>query len=324
MASNAYSSVNEVASIFGWGSKSEPNVARATSARALPAPSATDAMADAAAAPKWQSWGKYAMFAGAAGAVAAGGAAALYSQREKISAGWGWASSHLLFIGDLARVEHLKKRVKNLELACEERGAGCADLYTKLGKGAREGYGVTATMAGKDRTFCNLPKKVEDANGQGQGQGQGRAMEGMVWLDAINEKVRDETQAHMNMFLPRENPGYYALGEKAKVLVVGWVAKEWYDSSEKRPSQDATGHGLGADGVDDEWEDPAVEVEDASKEYADVGKDWHGIDDGDEHEDVKMTDDSKDNEELEDSVIVDRSENGAIPLPAGAVASHPL
>ena len=308
MASNAYSTVNEVASIFGWGSKSDPNVAQASSARALPAPSATDAMADAAAAPKWQSWGKYAMFAGAAGAVAAGGAAALYSQREKISAGWGWASSHLLFIGDLARVENLKERVKNLELACEERGSGCADLYTKLGKGAREGYGVTATMAGKDRTFCNLPKKVEDANGQGKEA----KMEGMVWLDAVNEKVRDETQAHMSMFLPRENPGYYALGEKAKGLMVGWVDKGWYDSSEKRPIQDTRGHGLGADGVEDEWEDPAV------------GKDWHGIDGSDELEDVKMTDDNKENEDLEDSVIVDKAEDGRIPLPASPVASRPL
>ena len=108
-ASSAYSTLTSAASAFGlegWGSgdssgTSTPRPAnpRASSARAITAgPAAAKealaASADAAAVPAWQRWGKLAMFAGAAGAVAAGGAAA-YMNRNNISVGWTWATSHL-------------------------------------------------------------------------------------------------------------------------------------------------------------------------------------------------------------------------------------
>jgi len=35
-----------------------------------------------------------------------------------------------------------------------------------------------------------------------------------------------------DMFFPKNNPGYYALSEEAKGLIMGWVAGEWYESSE--------------------------------------------------------------------------------------------
>ena len=77
--STARDTASEVAGMFGWGTKSEPNLTSPSTAaargarKALPAP---DPNIDVAAVPKWQSWGKYAMYAGAVGAVAAGGAAA--------------------------------------------------------------------------------------------------------------------------------------------------------------------------------------------------------------------------------------------------------
>ncbi|RMD44964.1 hypothetical protein DV735_g161, partial [Chaetothyriales sp. CBS 134920] len=208
MASNAYNAYTEIAGIFGWGSKSESNVrteaAPASAAKALPAP-VVSSTADAAAAPKWQHWGKYAMFAGAAGAVAAGGAAALYNQRTKITEGWSWAASHLLFVGDLAKPELLRRRVEALEKVMQEREAASANLYTLLGRGAREGYGVTSAVKGPERTFANLPVKARD--------GSGKAVDGagMLWWAAVNEKAADETSAHMSMFTPRDNPGFYAL-----------------------------------------------------------------------------------------------------------------
>lgn len=33
------------------------------------------------------------------------------------------------------------------------------------------------------------------------------------------------------MFFPKDNPGYYALSEHAKKLIVEWMTNEWYESS---------------------------------------------------------------------------------------------
>jgi pimeloyl-ACP methyl ester carboxylesterase len=305
MASSAYGALNEILPAFGWGSKSESSLPASSSrpVAALPAPSA-----DAAATPKWQSWGKYAMFAGAAGAVAAGGAAALYSQKEKISAGWGWASSHLLFVGDLIKPEHLKKRVGEVEQECQARGLGCANLYTNLGAGAREGYGVTATVVGKERTFCNLPVKAVDTT-----KAKAEGDQGMQWLKALNEKAKDETSAHMSMFFPRDNPGFYALGQTAKELIsYSWVDQGWYEGSEERTDGGPAGATLGELGEDwdqPDYEDDGVKAKMDEKSFSMDGTFEHPVeinDDDIDDDDVKMTDENKENE-LESSIIVDKA-----------------
>lgn len=33
------------------------------------------------------------------------------------------------------------------------------------------------------------------------------------------------------MFYPKDNPGYYAMLEQAKTLIVQWTTDEWYESS---------------------------------------------------------------------------------------------
>lgn len=327
--SNAFSTYNEVASMFGWGSKSEPNIAAKPSAsKALPAPSS--ATVDAAAAPKWQSWGKYAMFAGAAGAVVAGGAAALYSQREKLSAGWLWASDHLLFVGELFKPEFLRKRVENLEQACKERSGGCANLYSNLGKGAREGYGITATVAGKERTFCNLPVYAIKEGTQVKGKTDRTRPTGLQWIKAVNEKAADETMAHVTMFFPHDNPGYYALGERAKELISEWVDQGWYRTS-NGPTFLGKGHGMNYGEVGDGWEKPDYATDEVRAkgrerdrpadldgemgstrdcDFVDLRNDEDGVDD-----DVRMRDDEHSSEDLENSVIVERASNGGIPPP---------
>ena len=262
--------------------------------------------------PTWQSWGKYAMYAGAVGAVAAGGAAAVYSQREKISAGWGWAQSHLLFVGALVRVEDLKKRLVNLEKATKERGSRCANVYTKLGRGAREGWGVTETVVasgtGSDggvqvgRTFCHLPHKVKQhaaADQRKKGEVKG---EGMRWLPATNDKARDEASAHTAMFTPKENPGFYSLGEKAKSIIVEWVDQGWYATSERKKGQVDSEMGIG-----DGWLTPDLEEE--QRDHTGIGKGWEGVESGkseEEEPDVVMRDAAdKENMDLRDSVFVD-------------------
>lgn len=142
------------------------------------------APAPAGAPSSWQKWGKVAMYAGAAGAVAAGGAAA-WMNRDQIAEGWTWASSHLEFVGCLARGEELKKRVGFMVQLHEELDVGYANLYTRLGQGAAsKKISMVGTVLGKDRTFCNLPKTMKAGD----------------WMEAVNDKAGDETVAHMGKF----------------------------------------------------------------------------------------------------------------------------
>ncbi|KAF9692813.1 hypothetical protein EKO04_009074 [Ascochyta lentis] len=213
-ASSAYAAYNNLAGAFGWGQKDTPAAAAVDASRRLPAPNATG---DAASAPLWQRYGKVAMFAGAAGAIAAGGAAA-YMKKDQISQGLTWATSHLEFVGSLARPEEMKKRLAAIVKLSEEHGLGFANIYTTLGHAvdAQKGESWTGKVAGRDRTFCNLPK------------GELRNF----FLPAGNDKLEMETLAHMGMFNARSNPGYYTLSEVAKEQIIDWAENEWYEESE--------------------------------------------------------------------------------------------
>ncbi|PGH17625.1 hypothetical protein AJ79_00986 [Helicocarpus griseus UAMH5409] len=253
-ATAAYGTISEVASVFGWGgAKKKDNKTQNASAgnqdKKTPPPalppstnnnqgSSTD---DAAATPSWQRWGRYAMYAGAAGAVAAGGAAALYSQRDKFLEGWSWATSHLEFVGCLARPEELRRRVSSIAKLQQERGIGCADLYTCLGKNAvaapnSSGSTMSSTasslsryiLRSKMRTFCNLPADVDESDKQNDDKATYSNISGIKWIKAINDKATDETKAHMTMFSPKENPSFYDLATQASELLVGWVDRGWY------------------------------------------------------------------------------------------------
>ena len=181
---NAAQAVGAISQLSGlgaslWGAKTagSPSTSPAPPkiAGALPAPSASGGNS-------WQKWGKMAMYAGAAGAVAAGGAAA-WMKRDQLGEGWSWASSHLEFVGCLARGEELRKRVACLSQLQEELDVGFANIYTRLGKAApSKQINVVGTVLGQDRTFCNLPKKQP----------------GGVWIEAINNKATDEAGAHMS------------------------------------------------------------------------------------------------------------------------------
>ncbi|MCJ1258976.1 hypothetical protein MMC24_006810 [Lignoscripta atroalba] len=268
-ASTAYSALSEVAGVFGWGTgtgttspplNQQPRPAPSNqqpklllppgpeSAKDLLSASGSPNQQDAASAPAWHRWSKYAMFAGAAGFVAAGGAAA-YVKRDSITIGWSWVGSHLEFVGCLMRAEELKARLKGLMALRREKGIGFADLVTVLGKGASGGAQVDnnnekrgrsvaggwVEIGGEEggglparRMFCNVPATTT-RKGEEEQEEQQACFEGMV-----NDKAKDETEAHMSMFFPRENPGYYFMSERAKELVVGWVDEGWYVGSEQR------------------------------------------------------------------------------------------
>ena len=313
-ASKVYSTASEVAGAFGWGSKSDPNLANSQhttrSKGSLPpagdAGKATSAAAeavtgisdDAAATPSWSRWGRYAMFAGAAGAVAAGGAA-LYSQRGNLSAGWSWVSSHLEFVGCLMRGEELKQRLAAIMKLNADRNIGFADMYTCLGRGANEAS-MTGTVLGKDRTFCSLPLAKSGSR--------------PFWKRAVNEKAKDETVAHTSMFVPRENPGYYAMSEEAKELIISWVDKTWYESSDSDDEAQST------DGDEGLRESVVVDKKEAMSDKEDELRDSVLVNQGDTQPDGQESEKESENghtdkkrrmesdhgvgEELNDSVMV--------------------
>ncbi|KAF7594684.1 hypothetical protein BBP40_008577 [Aspergillus hancockii] len=244
-ATNAYSAFTEVAGLFGFGDNSGSS-GKATGAnqgvtdtKSLPSsqPSATTPSSDAAATPSWQRWGRYAMFAGAAGAVAAGGAAAMYSQRQRLTDGWDWVSSHLSFVGCLARPSDLRQRIALLSEVYRDRGIGCTNFFTALGKNATSlvetsSQGKTSLsqriIRSRYRTFCTLPPEVENEDAAYDPRS------GLGWVKAVNDKATDEIKAHVSMFLPKENPAFYDLLNQACKVVVESVDKGWYST--------ATGH----------------------------------------------------------------------------------
>lgn len=185
---NAAAAVSQLSGLSSalWGSpSSSPNKNKANDAK-MALPSSSRAAATTAQSGEtnssWARWGKMAMYAGAAGAVAAGGAAA-WLNREQLTTGWTWVSSHLEFVGCLARPEQLKKRMACMSQLGDELGVGFANLYSRLGRAAPATYvSVAGTVLGHERTFCNLPKKVPAGE----------------WAEAVNDKAQDEASAHMS------------------------------------------------------------------------------------------------------------------------------
>ena len=259
-ASSAYATYNNVASAFGWGGQAAQETQAAVGSGKIAG--ALPAGADAAAVPAWQKYGRYAMFAGAAGALVAGSAAA-YMKRDTITGGitegWGWASSHLEFVGCLAKGEDLAKRLKSV-IAVEQAGSGFgfANLYTTLGRAVEGKSQWSSSVLGKDRTFCTIPKS--EARG--------------YFLPQVNDKAAAETWAHMNMFTPRDNPGYYSMSEQAKEKIVEWTLRSaWYEDIDEEEAS--------TEGAERSFEEEAEMVE-KPKVDADGDEDLPPIEDFEE------------------------------------------
>ncbi|KUI59320.1 hypothetical protein VP1G_06584 [Cytospora mali] len=237
--STASAALNQLSTLTSlWNSGKAATVGKEAGAEkkplaALPAPESDGRGGDKANASAWGSWGRMAMYAGA-GAALAGGAAAAYLKRDQLTEGWTWVSSHLEFVGCLARGEELRRRIAFMVRVNKELGVGFGNVYTRLGKGAialqqkvagMGGTNMVGTVMGGQRTFCNLPSKRGGPDKSG------------VWEEAINDAAADETSAHMAMFEPKENPGYEKLSNDAAELIAKWTRNDWYESSTETQAQ---------------------------------------------------------------------------------------
>ena len=134
---------------------------------------------EGSAAKSWQSkWGTTALFASAGLAATASLGTAAWLKRDTLTTGFSWVSSHLEFVGCLARGADLRQRLEKMQRTSEGRNIGFNNFYTVLAedKGGEKG----------GRTFCNLPKG-----------GSGLLS---CFRPARNEKAADEISAHVGMF----------------------------------------------------------------------------------------------------------------------------
>ena len=249
-ARTAWDAYSSVTSALGLNSPASSSTSAAAGAlKALPP--AETAAAAAAGGGGWKNWSRVAAYAGAGAAVLAAGAGAAYANRAALGEGLGWAGSHLEFVGTLAKSGELRRRVDAVarELV-RARGVGWANLYTVLGAGAAGGGdGETAT---RERTFCVVPRGGEAA--------------AAFFERAVNEKAADEVGAHIAMFAPSDNPGYYAMEDRARDLITEWVTSGWrledhHQAREEEPADEPL--------VDHEEHHSAEEPETFAKETHD-------------------------------------------------------
>ncbi|KAJ5717133.1 hypothetical protein N7488_002779 [Penicillium malachiteum] len=224
-ASSTYNAISGVANRFGLGSSSSNS-----NNNKPKTPATDDPNYDAPAAPGWWKMGKYAMYAGALGTVAAAGVAA-YANRQNISERFGWASSHLEFVGCLAQPRLLEKRLNELA-ELPDKKIGSVNFFTCLGSGAKElvtdsdsnqGSFARRIIRPTQRTFCSLPPNVAHNYEQ--------KIAALQWVKATNDQASDEILAHTTMFMPNRNPGYKKLLQTACIAAEIFVDTPWYSSS---------------------------------------------------------------------------------------------
>ncbi|GAA5973312.1 hypothetical protein JCM11641_003067 [Rhodosporidiobolus odoratus] len=137
----------------------------------------------------------YLAAAGVAG-VTASLASAAYYNRDALAQHWGWATSHLSFVGELWKTEELEKRLEGVVKA-RETGVGFHCFYTLL---------PPRPPTIPKRTFLVVPAASHLST---------------HFTPTSNSNAPDEIRAHTEMF--DRSPGMYALGQETARLIQGWV-----------------------------------------------------------------------------------------------------
>ncbi|KAF8311152.1 hypothetical protein DL93DRAFT_2149723 [Clavulina sp. PMI_390] len=174
--------------LFGAATESTSAASSVSSAQPRALLTATDTTAAASKPSTSSIWNKWAP--AAIGAVAAGAAAgAAWYKKEDLTTSVTWASDHLKYVGNLWDQKGLHTRVESLIAVQKESGVYFHNFYTLLPK---------KSALEEPRTFINLPSKSSEA---------------FQYHSAVqNTLAEDEIAAHIAMFSPKTNDGYYDLG----------------------------------------------------------------------------------------------------------------
>ncbi|EIW70871.1 hypothetical protein TREMEDRAFT_29019 [Tremella mesenterica DSM 1558] len=126
------------------------------------------------------------------GAVALGAAAVgtMYYRREDFVNGWKWGYEHMTFVRNLWDEEGLRGRLLAISQVLEnEHNVKFWNFYTHL---------PPSSLSLTQRTFTILPPQSHPTY--------------PLWIPATNTIAKDEVSAHMAMFSPKTNDGFYDLG----------------------------------------------------------------------------------------------------------------
>ncbi|KAI0268345.1 hypothetical protein BC834DRAFT_688066 [Gloeopeniophorella convolvens] len=187
----------------------------------------------------WSRWAPAAYAVG--GALLAGAAAGTaYYRRADIGSGYGALMEHMQYVGALWDENALTERVRHLVEGEKTHGVVFRIFYTLLPP--------ISSSYPSQRTFCVLPKGSSDAS--------------QHFVPAHNTLAEDEVRAHVGMFEPGKNDGYYQLGLEAAAVIRQAMGKdsvvEQNEARESTPERGVHGHEEGVrqtdEGADDEGE----------------------------------------------------------------------
>ncbi|KAG0143018.1 hypothetical protein CROQUDRAFT_661766 [Cronartium quercuum f. sp. fusiforme G11] len=148
-------------------------------------------------------WWKMGMAAaGVAGLAAAAGTT--YWQKDKISDNLSWASSHLDFVGELWKLDLLKKRMVQVLETQPTINFHC--FYTEIPQV------MGSKSFANSRHFIILP----DSNTPPQGIRK-------HFTANQNNRAGNEIDAHITMFNEKLNSGYWSLGKDTAQLITQWL-----------------------------------------------------------------------------------------------------
>lgn len=192
-----------ITAIGGLGFGAGASTSKPTSAPKPPTPKAITSSGSATPTGGGQatSWGTWAKIGGAL--LAAGGtAAAAYYHKDTItssvSSGVTFLNDHMAYVGNLYDEKAMKDRLNSLVQVSKDHKIIFRAFYTYLPKQVKLGQT-------RPRTFIILPYSKTDP--------------APYFVPAGNARATDEIKAHMGMFNPKTNDGYYDLGSKTAQFI---------------------------------------------------------------------------------------------------------
>ncbi|PVF99986.1 hypothetical protein CPB86DRAFT_255879 [Serendipita vermifera] len=140
-------------------------------------------------------WMRYAAIGGAV-LAGSGAAATAWYHRDKLNYGWSFLTDHFKYVYNLYDQEALKQRLALVVDSTKQHNIAFRTFYAYLPKTAEQK---------RPRTFIILPLSSAPA--------------ASYFIAARNSKAEDEIQAHMGMFEPKTNDGYYELGLRTAQII---------------------------------------------------------------------------------------------------------